>query len=176
MNKIREIFERHGEKDYIGEEVTQLEHALQTAHIAEENGEDNEMILAALLHDIGHLVIHDACVRMGGFGITNHEKIGANYLRDIGIGGDIPELVESHVISKRWLCRGKDYYEKLSEASKRTLVHQGGPLSDEEAEEYLKHPLHARFTQLRLYDDAAKVVGKKTDKRKTLDEYLSLFA
>ncbi len=189
---ITRLFERHGNSDYIGESVSQLEHALQAAHIAESSGEGPVMILAALLHDIGHLVVYeweDSSVvfddirpifdninpyrhrfdNMGGFGVKDHENLGAEYLQKMGLDEGIPELVKSHILSKRWLSRDSSYYDKLSEASKQTLIHQGGPMTDEESEEYLKHPKHTQFTSLRLYDDGAKVVGKKT---RDLEYYL----
>lgn len=179
-SNIIRLFERYGNSDYIGEDVSQLEHALQCAHLAEVNGEGPEMILAALLHDIGHLVVYekedssivfdDIRLSMDGFGIKDHEKIGADYLRKLGLDEGIPELVESHVASKRWLSRDHSYHSRLSEASKQTLIRQGGAMSDRESEQYLRHPHHIQFTSLRLYDDGAKVVGKKT---KNLEYYLS---
>jgi 2-amino-1-hydroxyethylphosphonate dioxygenase (glycine-forming) len=179
---ITNLFEQYGSEDYIGESISQLEHALQAAHIAEANGEEHEMIIAALLHDIGHLVVYEqenSDSKWGAhyqddvspyLGAHHHEKIGADYLRNLGLEENIPELVESHISSKRWLSRDPIYHAKLSEASKQTLIHQGGPMTDEESIEYLKHPKHIMFTSLRLYDDGAKVVGKKT---KDLEYYLS---
>jgi 2-amino-1-hydroxyethylphosphonate dioxygenase (glycine-forming) len=178
---ITGLFKLYGNNDYIGEDVSQLEHALQTAFIAEANGQGPEMILAALFHDIGHLVVYEnedlgivfedmRDESLMKLGVKQHEKIGANYLRGLGIEKDIPELVESHVISKRWLCRDPEYHDKLSEASKQTLVLQGGPMTDEEEDQYLSHPKCTDFTSLRLYDDGAKVVGKKT---RDLEYYLS---
>lgn len=174
--EIRNLFKNYGYRDYIGESISQLEHALQAAHLAEENGCGREMILASLLHDIGHLVVYQfdnsaALTKIQSHGIQNHEKIGADYLRKLGFGGDIPDLVEGHVYAKRWLARDKSYHDKLSPASQNTLIHQGGLLSDEETKEYMKHPLHQKFTQLRLFDDSAKTIGKVTP---DLEHYLSM--
>lgn len=173
--KIISLFEKYGEKDYIGEEVSQLEHALQAAQLAEDNGEDKDMILAALLHDIGHLLTYESegdFNKIGEYGIRHHESHGEEWLKRNGVRDPIPELVGSHVISKKWLCRDKQYYEKLSEASKHTLRDQGGPMTDEEEKEYFSKPLHQKYTQLRLYDDSAKVKGKKT---KNLEYFLRYF-
>lgn len=129
--KIISLFEKYGKKDYIREEVSQLEHALQEAQIAEENGEDADMILAALLHDIGHLLAYEDEGEEGNFkiiytkfGLKKHESHGDEWLKRNGVRNPIPELVGSHVLSKRWLCRDEKYYEKLSEASKHTLRDQ----------------------------------------------------
>lgn len=170
---ITRLFQLYGDKDYIGEYVSQLEHALQCAYLAEVNGEEPEMILAALLHDIGHLVVYemeDSSMVPDYLGARHHEKLGADYLRKLGMGESIPELVESHVLSKRWLSTDPSYHEKLSKASKQTLIRQGGPMTEQECDKYLEHPRHIQFTSLRLYDDGAKVIGKKT---RNLEYYLS---
>jgi len=162
MDIVKDIFkyyEIYGEKDYIGEPVTQIEHMVQAAMLAEENNEPDEVILAALFHDIGHLVAFDR-ETMGKFGIKRHETLGADYLRKLGIPEIIPELVESHVSAKRYLARDINYYNKLSSASKNTLKYQGGPFTDLEALEYERNPNFKKYINLRLYDDKAKELGK----------------
>lgn len=162
MDIVKDIFkyyEIYGEKDYIGEPVTQIEHMVQAAMLAEENNESDEVILAALFHDIGHLVAFDK-ETMGKFGIKRHETLGADYLRKLGIPETIAELVESHVSSKRYLSRDVNYYNRLSSASKKTLKYQGGPFNDIEASKYEKQTNFKSYINLRLYDDKAKEVGK----------------
>jgi len=111
VNNIFKYYEKFGSKDYIGEEVTQVEHMVQAAMLAEANGDSHEVILASLFHDIGHLVAFDK-ETMGNFGIKNHEILGADYLRELGFPEAIPDLVQSHVSTKRYLARDQDYYKK----------------------------------------------------------------
>lgn len=159
VNKIFSYYESFGTKDYIGEEVTQIEHMVQAAMLSEENGDSVEVILGALFHDIGHLVAFDKDT-MGGFGIKNHQVLGANFLRELGIPEIIPELVESHVNSKKYLARDEKYYNSLSRASQTTLKYQGGIFNDEEALEYESFPNFELYIKIRLYDDAAKDPNK----------------
>src|ERR1700732_2180732 len=85
VNEVFSLYEKHGNEDYIGEPVSQLEHMSQAAVLAEEEGFDDEVILAAFFHDIGHLCAEDAETEsMDGFGNVDHEKLGADYLRERG--------------------------------------------------------------------------------------------
>ena len=155
VNKIFSYYESFGSKDYIGEEVTQIEHMVQAAMLAEENKDSTEVILGALFHDIGHLVAFDK-ETMGNFGIKNHQVLGANFLRELGIPEIIPELVESHVSTKRYLARDEKYHNSLSNASQTTLKYQGGIFTNDEALEYESLPNFELYIKIRLYDDAAK--------------------
>ena len=159
VTKIFSYYDEFGSKDYIGEEVTQIEHMVQAAMLAEENNDSVEVILGALFHDIGHLVAFDK-ETMGNFGIKNHQVLGANFLRQLGIPEIIPELVESHVNSKKYLARDENYYNSLSKASQTTLKYQGGIFNDEEALEYESFPNFELYIKIRLYDDAAKEPNK----------------
>src|SRR5689334_25287970 len=96
-DEIIELYSRHGGEEYAGEKVTQLEHMAQAAELAEEQGYDEEVILAAFLHDIGHITESATPEegRMGQFGIRDHEAIGAEYLREKGFSKKICRLVES---------------------------------------------------------------------------------
>jgi 2-amino-1-hydroxyethylphosphonate dioxygenase (glycine-forming) len=158
-NEIFSLFEQFGEMDYIGEKVSQSEHALQAAQLAETEGYDSEIILAALLHDIGHLYAFIApAEKMNEFGITDHETIGANYLRERGFSEKIARLVESHVAAKRYLTfKFPEYYNRLSDASKYTLEQQGGQMNETEAELFEQDHLHKFYIKLREWDDRAKV-------------------
>ncbi len=159
VTKIFSYYDEFGSKDYIGEEVTQIEHMVQAAMLAEENKDSVEVILGALFHDIGHLVAFDK-ETMGNFGIKNHQVLGANFLRQLGIPEIIPELVESHVNSKKYLARDENYYNSLSKASQTTLKYQGGIFNDEEALVYERLPNFELYIKIRLYDDAAKDPNK----------------
>jgi 2-amino-1-hydroxyethylphosphonate dioxygenase (glycine-forming) len=160
VEKIFSYYEEFGSKDYIGEDVTQIEHMIQAAMLAEENKDSTDVILGALFHDIGHLVAFDKDT-MGKFGIKNHQVLGANFLRELGIPEIIPELVESHVNSKKYLARDENYYNRLSNASQTTLQFQGGIFTDKEALEYEKLPNFELYIKIRMYDDAAKDPNKK---------------
>jgi phosphonate degradation associated HDIG domain protein len=158
-NEIIQLYKQYGGFEYAGEKVTQLEHMVQTARLAEQQGYEEEVILAAFLHDIGHIcVAAQENNAMGGWGIKDHEAIGADFLQEKGFSKRLSRLVESHVEAKRYLT-WKDplYYEQLSDASKRTLEYQGGPMLTDEAIAFEQHPLFHLIIQMRHWDDVAKV-------------------
>eukprot|EP00511_Aplanochytrium_stocchinoi_P007766 CAMPEP_0204844880 /NCGR_PEP_ID=MMETSP1347-20130617/660_1 /ASSEMBLY_ACC=CAM_ASM_000690 /TAXON_ID=215587 /ORGANISM="Aplanochytrium stocchinoi, Strain GSBS06" /LENGTH=471 /DNA_ID=CAMNT_0051984591 /DNA_START=37 /DNA_END=1452 /DNA_ORIENTATION=+ len=161
--EIEKLFGQVGGLDYIGEDVTQLEHALQAAKCAKDCGYDNDTILGALMHDVGHLLgLLDPHVKQmeGNLGVQNHERLGASYLVTLGFPAKTCELVGRHVDAKRYLCyKNPAYYNKLSEASKGTLKQQGGPMKKGEAEIFEKDPLMDTIIKLRTWDEAAKVVN-----------------
>ena len=155
---IWNIYEERGGDAYDGEAVTQLEHAVQGAEIALEETGDIELAVAALLHDIGHLLPHDE--HMNGFGIMHHEALGANFLREHGFSDNVVRLVGAHVAAKRFLTFAEPgYYEQLSVASKETLIFQGGIMTIEEADRFQRDPLFEKFLLLRRIDERAKTVG-----------------
>ena len=162
IDQVFALYEKYGDEDYIGEPVSQLEHMSQAAALAEEEGFDDEVILAAFFHDIGHLCADDAeSESMDGFGNVDHEKLGADYLRELGFSERLANLVESHVIAKRYLTyKYPDYYNKLSDASKATLEFQGGRMTEAEAADFEKHPDAELFIRLRYWDDRAKEMNK----------------
>ncbi len=142
--------------DYIGEPVSQLEHALLTARQAELAGASETLVLAALLHDIGHWCQPNA-MQMDTLGTLNHERLGASYVRKIGLDEKIAVLVELHVDAKRYMAaKNPRYRDRLSAASTRTLIHQGGPMSPEEMLSFEEHPLSSQALQLRAWDESAK--------------------
>ncbi|WP_198919488.1 phosphonate degradation HD-domain oxygenase [Pseudomonas chlororaphis] len=157
--RIAEVFglyERFGDSDYIGEPVSQLEHMSQAAQRAMAEGFDDEVVLAAFFHDIGHICVQDA-ENMGGFGVVSHERLGADYLRRAGFSERLARLVEYHVQAKRYLTfKEPGYYERLSQASRRTLEYQGGVMSAEEARAFEQDPLCAVSLRLRQWDEQAK--------------------
>ncbi len=155
MDTIILLFQSRGKADYIGEPITQEEHMIGAALIAEEKGYPVELIVAALLHDIGHLLIENET--MGDLGIKNHEKLGADYLRKLGFKEIVCDLVENHVNAKRYLCTASPIYNKrLSSASKKTLNYQGGFMSSQEIEEFRKNPNFEMYIDLRVVDELSK--------------------
>jgi phosphonate degradation associated HDIG domain protein len=152
------LYELFGDKDYIGEPVSQVEHMLQAGVLAEKNGYDEEVVLAAFFHDVGHLVESVQQVKkMQGIGVVDHEEIGAKFLAQKGFSPRLCRLVRSHVRAKRYLTfKYPDYYSKLSAASKQTLVLQGGKMSEAEADLFEMEPDHKLILQMREWDDKAK--------------------
>lgn len=140
---------------YIGELVTQLQHALQAAfHAQHKYPSDNEFIIACLLHDIGHQLADDS---MDGWGVRNHEQLGADYLRQLGFSDKVCSLVQGHIDAKRYLCTiDVAYCAQLSDASKHTMAFQGALMSSEQQEAFKRDPLFEQKIMLRRCDDLAK--------------------
>jgi len=157
-DQIIDMYKLHGGEEYAGEKVSQLEHMIQAARLAEAQGYDDEVILAAFLHDIGHLCVQKHGINeMGGFGILDHEELGAQYLKDKGFSPKIVRLVASHVQAKRYLTfKYPSYYVNLSEASRKTLEYQGGKMNESEADQFEKSPLFELIIQMRKWDEQAK--------------------
>jgi len=139
-----------------------LEHMCQAAQLAEEEGYDDEVVLAAFFHDIGHLCEFIMPVElMEGVGVLDHESIGQEYLVNRGFSERIAKLVKSHVEAKRFLTfKFPEYFEKLSDASKLTLQHQGGRMNAEEAEAFEADPMFDIYIKMRTWDDLAKITNK----------------
>jgi phosphonate degradation associated HDIG domain protein len=162
LAEVVALYEAKGHRMYSGEPVTQLEHALQSAQLAEEAGADARLITAALLHDLGHLV-NDLGETPTERGVDDrHECVVAPFLD--GLFDDrVLQPIRLHVDAKRFLCATRPgYFESLSADSVRSLALQGGPMSQVEAEAFLARPFAAQAARLRLWDDAAKVAGKRT--------------
>ncbi len=162
VSKIFHLYEQYGQSDYIGEPLSQLEHMLQAAHLAAQAGYDDEVILAALFHDIGHLTATDVpSAQMGEAGVADHEIIGARLLEEAGFSIKTVALVQSHVPAKRYLTyKYPDYLERLSPASQETLRYQGGTMSAAEADSFERDPHFELYIKLREWDDEAKDPGK----------------
>ncbi|MCX2492811.1 HD domain-containing protein [Pedobacter sp. PF22-3] len=165
VNQIFNLYEKYGNQDYIGEPVSQLEHMSQAASLAMAEGYDDEVVLAAFFHDIGHLCAYGEAVEsMNGMGNLDHEQIGADYLLERGFSARLAKLVNGHVIAKRYLTfKYPEYYEKLSPASRVTLDFQGGPMNKEEALVFEKDPDADTIIRLRHWDDEAKAVSIPVD-------------
>lgn len=170
---IANLFAQSGHDAYFGEPVTQLEHALQTAQLAEQAGADPETIVAAFLHDIGHLLPEETGHEyMDGYGTVDHERLGADYLRKGGFSEKVAQLIENHVNAKRYLiAKSPDYFARLSEASLRTLEFQGGSMTPDEATRFEQHPYFDEILQMRRWDEQAKTPGLPT---RDLAYYLDL--
>lgn len=158
IEDILSLYKAYGGEDYIGEKVSQVEHMCQCAQLAEAEGHDDEVILAAFFHDIGHLCEHIMDVRhMDTYGVADHETIGATYLLGKGFSGKIAQLVASHVEAKRYLTfKYPEYLRNLSKASLETLQFQGGVMSAEEAATFESDPLFDLYIALRKWDEQAK--------------------
>lgn len=157
---ILNLFRKHGHIEY-GEKVTQLSHAVQAGLIARAKGLDTELILAAFLHDVGHLVpleMENAHFEtMGQFGMEAHDHWGEEFLREMGFSERIVATVKNHVAAKRYLCHADaGYYGQLSEASRETLRYQGGPMTGEEATAFETEPFFEESILLRKIDEEAK--------------------
>ena len=149
-------------RTYIGEPVSQLEHSLQCADHAVSAGADDSLNLAALFHDIGHL-LHEDGPQLDGLGTLNHEEIGAEWLLRHGVDATIVHLVRHHVSAKRYLCyRYPKYLARLSSASLGTLQWQGGVMTAAEAEAFEGDPHFEAILQLRTFDERAKAPQVKT--------------
>jgi len=161
-DEVLDLFAVGGDSLYGGEGVTQLEHGLQAATLAEQEGADSELIVAALLHDIGHL-LHDLPDDAPDRGVDDvHERLGAEWLRD-RFPPAVLEPVRLHVESKRYLCATEPgYWEALSEPSKVSLELQGGRMDPEQCEAFRGGPHFDAAIRLRRWDDLAKVVGLTT--------------
>lgn len=162
VEEIFSLYDKYGGEEYAGEQVSQLEHMCQSAQLAEESEYDTEVILAAFLHDIGHICVSSfGSNGMDGYGTMNHEKVGGTFLKARGFSERLIRLVQGHVDAKRYLTwKYPDYYEQLSEASKITLGYQGGKMSSGEAEQFEKDLLFPLMIEMRRIDEAAKELNK----------------
>ncbi len=163
VDVLFKYMESRGQSFY-DEVVTQLEHALQCAALAKQNTASLTLVTSALLHDIGHFILdeHNADVEFLDTDL-NHEEIGAQYMQPFFPDAVITPI-RLHVPAKRYLCTiDSNYYDGLSEASKKSLKVQGGVLSDEERFAFEQIPHYRDALTLRRWDDMAKVKGLETD-------------
>lgn len=162
INELFDVLKTGKNKDYIGEDISQLNHALQSAQQALNSKADLACVIAALFHDIGHLCSKSNAEQMGIYGTVNHEYIGANFLKQKGFGNKVFEIVKAHVDAKRYLVfKDKTYYNNLSSASKQTLELQGGPMTQAEALAFEQLPFFKEKILLRHWDEGAKVKNGK---------------
>jgi phosphonate degradation associated HDIG domain protein len=172
LDYLLRLFHERGDAAYLGEPVSQKEHALQTAWAAEQAGAASVVIAAALLHDVGHL-LHDLPEDCALAGIDDaHEERGARWL-DRHLGPAVAEPVRLHVSAKRYLCATEpSYLGLLSEASLRSLHLQGGPFTPGEAAQFRDNPYAEAAVALRRFDEQAKVPGLPTPDLEHFRPYL----
>ncbi|MBS0342213.1 MAG: phosphohydrolase [Proteobacteria bacterium] len=156
LEDIVTLFEAKGHEQYDGEPVTQLEHALQSAHQAEQEGAGSALISAALLHDIGHL-LHDFGDTPSMKGLDDvHQYRCLPFLRSL-FGPATLEPIRLHVDAKRFLCaREPAYHDSLSADSQRSLKLQGGVFDAAQAAAFEALPFAMDAVRLRRWDDGAK--------------------
>ena len=156
---IIEFLSTAGQAEYHGEEVSQLEHALQAAHHARQDGGTEQEIIAALLHDLGHIWPVEGR-QITSVGVIEHDRIGAEALMELGFSDDVADMVRGHVAAKRYLVAAdRDYAARLSDISVESLRRQGGPMSDEEMEVFTSSPNWRSQVRVRTWDDRAKTPG-----------------
>jgi phosphonate degradation associated HDIG domain protein len=162
LDDLEHLFLTRGHEQYTGEPVTQLQHALQAATLAEAEGADDELVTAALLHDLGHLV-QDLGETPTLRGIDDlHQYAALPFLR--GLFPDrVLGAIQGHVDAKRWLCATRPgYYEALSSDSQRSLALQGGVFDAGQAADFIAKPGAPEAVRLRIWDDRAKSPAMET--------------
>jgi phosphonate degradation associated HDIG domain protein len=161
-DEVFAIFGSQGSAAYFGERVSMTEHALQAAYFARQEAAPDVLVLAALLHDIGHLVEAVPDDLADWSADARHEEIGARWLAR-RFAAQIFEPVRLHVPAKRYLCAtDPGYVAMLSQASVVTLKLQGGPMGRAEVLQFETERFHAAAIQVRRWDDQGKVAGLKT--------------
>jgi len=174
LNDISNLLLAHGSNQYGGEAVSQLEHALQCAYLAERAQESEETIVAALLHDIGHLLAaenYGDLIKKDSNTDDLHQYIALPFIRKI-FSDAVLEPIKLHVDAKRYLCAvDNTYWASLSDASKKSLEVQGGVYTDAEAIAFESSAFGQESVRLRRYDDLAKIPGAQTP---PLEHYLTI--
>ena len=159
---IERLFALKGGRQYMGEPVTQLEHALQTAALATAAGASDTLIAASLLHDLGHLLNGQGDTPSARGVDDLHQYYALPFLRTL-FPDEVLDPISLHVDAKRYLCATRDdYHALLSPDSKRSLTLQGGVFSPHQTAEFLTRRCCHDAVQLRLWDDAAKASGRLT--------------
>ena len=168
--RIKEIMKNSHKNNYIGEGISQLEHAILTAMEAEEDyPNDYELIIASFLHDIGHQLLNNEGIveqlliyNGEKLGVANYEILGKEYLCNANFPERVYELVNNHVIAKRYLCSKNidNYYDKLSDASRKTFILQGGEMNKEELLKFESSKYFIDSLKVRKYDELGKNITK----------------
>ncbi len=159
---LADIFERRGAESYLGEPVTMAEHMLQGAWLAEADGAGDDLVAAALLHDIGHYTSEFGAYSPDDLEDKHHDDAGAEVLAPV-FPPVVTECVRLHVAAKRYLCAtDPTYFGKLSPASVHTLSLQGGPMSPDEVAAFRRNPFHAEAVRVRIWDEGGKIPGMRT--------------
>ena len=157
VQHITELFEHAGAHLYGGEAITHRQHALQAAWMAEQANEDDALVIACLLHDLGHMLSGQGNDNLARGINDRHEQKIVPCLSEL-FSEEVLEPIRWHVDAKRYLCHVDPlYYATLSEASKMSMVLQGGAMKEAEAQVFIARPYAQKTLALRYYDDAAKV-------------------
>ena len=172
VEKIAEVFRQRGDEIYAGEDVSQLQHATQCAKLARLDGASDELIVAALLHDVGHIVGKNALPADCRENLDDaHEDAGFEFLRDT-FGDEVLSPIRLHVAAKRYLCTtDEEYLAKLSPVSLKSLADQGGIMNEQELEQFRKDPHFEAAVRLRRWDDQAKDPDEPDE---TIEDYLPI--
>lgn len=170
-DEILEVFAKRGSGAYFGESVSMVEHALQAAYFAQAAAAPPSLVVAALLHDIGHLVVEVPDDLADWTEDARHEDVGSAWLAD-RFSAEVCEPVRLHVPAKRYLCATNAHYSsQLSPASVVTLKLQGGPMSVAEVSRFETERYHKEAVQVRQWDDRGKIAGLVTPR---LEDYRAL--
>lgn len=161
VSEIFELFARYGSRQY-GEEISLERHMLQSAAMAQDQGAPANLIVAALLHDIGYFLSVDAEASVDGGRNIEHEALGAAWLSR-AFDTDVTAPIALHVQAKRYLCAVEPgYLEHLSDASRLSLANQGGAMREGEVAAFAKDPAFEAALILRRCDDGGKDAVKLT--------------
>jgi [1-hydroxy-2-(trimethylamino)ethyl]phosphonate dioxygenase len=169
--EIMALYGRRGAGAYFGERVSMTEHGLQAAHFARVQGAPDHLVIAALLHDVGHLLEAVPDAIEDWVSDAHHEEAGARWLAQ-RFAAELAEPVRLHVPAKRYLCAvDPHYFAQLSSASVHTLKLQGGPMSAAEVARFEQERYYGAAVRVRRWDDQGKVAGLATP---GLREYATL--
>jgi len=173
LRDIESLFAQHGHIEYRGEDVSQLEHALQAAERAESESAGDALVTAAFLHDLGHLLNRQGETPTRRGIDDQHQYFSIPFLRPI-FPDEVVEPIRLHVDAKRALCALEaPYHDALSQDSRRSLQLQGGVFSTDDVALFMAKPFAADAIRLRRWDDAAKVHGAST---RPIGHYLEIAA
>lgn len=174
VDTLVKVFEKHGSGRYGAEMVTQLQHALQTAMLAEAASAPQSLIVAALLHDVGHIFEDGVSENHGMEGnLDDRHEYRANVWLKRHFGTEVADPIRLHVQAKRYLCsKDADYVNALSPTSHQSYLDQGGPMSIEEMETFESEPEFQSALKLRRWDDQAKDPDQPTDSLEHFLPYL----
>ena len=160
---LADIFMRRGSEAYLGEPVTMEQHMLQAAHYALSDGQDEVVVVAALLHDIGHFTSEFGSYSPSDTIDKFHETSGADVLQGL-FPSLVIDCVRYHVAAKRYLCAvDATYFGQLSAASVHSLSLQGGPMCATEVDRFKRQEHLRDIVNVRLYDDAGKDPGLRVE-------------
>lgn len=172
LNDIENLMLSRGQEQYSGEPVSHMTHALQSAELAHQAGSENSLIIASLLHDLGHF-LSDIPGTPSAQGINDQHEYRAAHALKACFPKSVTEPIRLHVKAKRYLVCDQAYFAQLSEDSKRSLVLQGGAMTPAERAAFEDEEFHQEALQLRRFDDLAKDPDLKTQ---SWDAYWALAA